>query len=170
LADAGLADACAETGADLILMHSRGSMTTMSGFSEYDALGYEDIVFDISKEWRAAEARANECGVPSEKIWFDPGLGFHKNADHCAEVMRRLNEFQNLGAGIVLGASRKSFLGSLDGSPPERRLGGSIAACLHGLSCGVSVLRVHDVLQARQALLAVRSWQPKDSGSPVLCA
>jgi dihydropteroate synthase len=165
LKDSDLATACVEAKADLIIMHGRGSTSTMSGFSEYASTGYGDIVADIKKEWQAAEARANACGLKSEHLWFDPGLGFHKNADHCAEVMRRLGEFRSLGAGMVLGASRKSFIGSLDGSPPERRLGGSIAACLRGLSAGVSVLRVHDVHEARQALLAARAWQPEQGGT-----
>jgi dihydropteroate synthase len=170
LGDVDLAKACVDGKADLIIMHSRGSMTAMPGFSHYEARAYRDVVADISNEWRAAEARAIACGLDSKNLWFDPGLGFHKNAEHCAEVMRRLSEFRGLGAGIVLGASRKSFIGSLDGSPPERRLGGSIAACLLGLHAGVSVLRVHDVHEARQALLAARSWQPQQSKAEALYA
>lgn len=160
LADTRIAEVSAEGEADLIIMHSRGSMATMKGFSDYDPEGYRDVVEDISREWCEAATKAQQCGVPKEKIWFDPGLGFHKNAQHCGEIMRRLGEFEGLGAGTVLGASRKSFIGSLDGSRPERRLGGSIAACILGLNAGVSVLRVHDVQEARQALMAFRSWQP----------
>jgi len=157
LADAGLAQVVAQYDADLIIMHSRGSMVDMAGFSVYDAQAYQDVVSDVGREWLVAQQRAMDHGIKRERIWFDPGLGFHKNAAHSMELLRRLSEFSKLGAQIVVGPSRKSFLSALDGSPPERRLGGTIAACLSAVQAGASVLRVHDVFDVRQALLAHQS-------------
>ncbi len=157
LADAALAQVAARYDADLIIMHSRGSMADMAGFSVYDTQAYQDVVADVGKDWLVAQARAMDQGLARERIWFDPGLGFHKNAEHSTELLRRLAEFSELGAQMVVGPSRKSFLGALDGSPPERRLGGTIAACLWAVRAGASVLRVHDVFDVRQALLAHQS-------------
>lgn len=160
LADPRLARVAFDGGADLIIMHSRGSMEQTRTSPEYAQEAYTDVVGEVISEWKQAEARALGCGMQSHRLWFDPGLGFHKNAEHCATIMRRLGEFSGLGAGMVLGASRKSFIGALDASPPERRLGGSIAACLRALNAGVKVLRVHDVQEARQALTAYSNWEP----------
>jgi dihydropteroate synthase len=85
-------------------------------------------------------------------VWFDPGLGFNKSAVHSLTLLARLSEFTDLEAPIVLGASRKSFISSLDNTPPQRRLGGSIAACITALNQGANVMRVHDVEETRQAL------------------
>jgi len=161
LADPQLAQVALDGGADLIIMHSRGSMERTRSSPEYAQDAYADVVDEVTGEWKKAEARALASGVESHRIWFDPGLGFHKNAEHCATIMQRLHDFSGLGAGMVLGASRKSFIGALDASPPERRLGGSIAACLRALNAGVKVLRVHDVQEARQALVAYSNWEPR---------
>jgi dihydropteroate synthase len=160
LADPRLARVVFDGGADLIIMHSRGSMEQTRTSAEYAQEAYSDVVGEVASEWKEAEARALACGLEPRRIWFDPGLGFHKNAEHCGTIMRRLDDFSDLGAGMVLGASRKSFIGALDASPPERRLGGSIAACLRALNAGVKVLRVHDVQEARQALIAYSNWEP----------
>ena len=162
LRDSELARVVAELEADLIIMHSRGSMTTMPGFSTYDG-SYGDIVSDVMSEWNQARLTASSAGVAPEKIWFDPGLGFHKTAAQSHELMRRLSEFTSLTSRIVVGASRKSFIGSLDDSPADKRLGGSIAACLRALDAGAKVLRVHDVHEVKQALLAYQEWAPKPS-------
>ena len=144
-----------EARADLILMHSRG---TMRGVSNYDAKSYGDIVKDIRAEWTHVQTRAATTGISTDQIWFDPGLGFHKNAEQSSEIMRRLGEFSGLGAGLVLGASRKSFIGALDSSPPDLRLGGSIAACLLAIQKGASIVRVHDVQASVQAAIAQVTW------------
>jgi dihydropteroate synthase len=167
LADVTLARLAAQYDADLIIMHSRGSMVDMAGFSVYDAQAYQDIVVEVSQEWSAARAPAMDQGLARERNWLEPGLGVHKNAPHSVELLRRLGEFSQLGAQLVVGPSRKSFLGALDGSPPERRLGGTIAACLAALQAGASVLRVHDVFDVRQALLAHQSLRAA-SPSPTI--
>lgn len=165
LQDSELARVAAAEEADLIIMHSRGSMTTMPTYSTYDG-SYDDIVSDVMAEWNDARNSALSLGVAPEKIWFDPGLGFHKTASQCHDLMRRLAEFSSLQTRIVLGASRKSFIGSLDGSSPDRRLGGSIAACLRALDAGAEVLRVHDVHEVNQALLAYQEWAPESATGP----
>ncbi len=152
LADAKLARAVACHGGILVLMHSRGSMTTMPGFSVYPEKGYDDVVEDVKREWRRARDRAVDAGMDGASIWLDPGLGFNKNARHSLTLLGRLDELRTEGHPIVLGASRKSFIAHVDGSPPNERLGGSIAACILATKMGVSVLRVHDVRATLQAL------------------
>jgi dihydropteroate synthase len=151
LADPDLARACAEHGAPLILMHSRGPAASMSGFSVYPDAGYQDVVEDVRREWRAARARAVTAGMAEEDVYFDPGLGFAKNAQQSYSLLARLTEFQS-EALMVVGASRKSFLASVDDAPPEQRLGGSVAASLLAAQRGAAILRVHDVREVRQAL------------------
>ncbi|HET7541650.1 MAG TPA: dihydropteroate synthase [Polyangiaceae bacterium] len=151
LADEDLARACAEHGAPLIIMHARGPAASMAGFSVYPDAGYQNVVEDVRREWRAARARALAVGMSAEDIYFDPGLGFAKNAQQSYTLLARLAEFQSEGL-MVVGASRKSFLASVDGAPPSERLGGSVAACLLAAARGAAILRVHDVREVAQAL------------------
>lgn len=151
LGDEDLARAVRDFDAHLVLMHSRGSMQSMS-FSSYPSDAYRDPVGDVREEWERARERALRAGLPPERIWFDPGLGFHKSAEHSLEILQRLSEFRALEAPIVVGASRKSFLRAFRGEGPAGRLGGSIAAALHAVSEGAHVLRVHDVHETSQAL------------------
>lgn len=160
-----LAQVAASTDTDLIIMHSRGSMTEMPGFSRYPQAAYEDVVDDVAREWKHARERAETEGVLRNKIWFDPGLGFHKSAAHSIELLARLDEFRDMGAKIAVGPSRKSFVGSFDGAKAEQRLGGTIAACLRAVDAGSVLLRVHDVQAVRQALLAHRAFSPRSRGA-----
>ncbi len=159
LADAHLARLALDYDADLIIMHSRGAMSEMKAFSEYDQDAYGDVVAEVRKEWQKAHARAREQGLKEDRIWFDPGLGFHKNEQQSFALLRRLEELRDLGAGTLIGASRKSFIGKLDDSSPEERLGGSIAAALRATEAGAQLLRVHDVHATRQALLSYRAFK-----------
>lgn len=163
LSDPSLARVAADFAAPLILMHSRGSMRDQR-FSEYPESGYRDIVRDVAAEWLGARHQAEQAGLDSSLIWFDPGLGFHKNAQQSFEIMARLSELTTLCSVMVVGASRKSFLGSLDQSPPDGRLGSSLAAALHSARQGAHVIRVHDVAPTRQALRAARAME----GRPTL--
>lgn len=156
LADAELARVCARHGASLILMHARGPMQNMSGFSRYPDDAYGDVVGDVLVEWRRARDRALSEGLTREQVWLDPGLGFAKNARHSFEVLRGLERLRGEGVPVVVGASRKSFISAVDDVPPEQRLGGSIAAALLAVERGASVLRVHDVHEVHQALLVAR--------------
>lgn len=139
----------------------------MTGFSEYPEDGYGDIVVDVMREWKARRETALSVGMRAGDVWFDPGIGFHKNAEQSLELLARLEEFRALETVIVVGPSRKSFIGALDGSGPEARLGGTIAACLAAAERGALVLRVHDVPELRQALLVrgalgVRERKPRE--------
>ena len=103
-------------------------------------------------------------GVVEERIWVDPGIGFGKTVDHNLELLLRLGELGGLGRPIVVGASRKSFLGKLTGREVGERLGGTIASNVLALRAGAGVFRVHDVAELRQALdvaeaiLGRRAW------------
>ncbi|MET0791465.1 MAG: dihydropteroate synthase [Polyangiaceae bacterium] len=151
LADADLASACAEYQAPLILMHARGPAASMAGFSVYPDSGYENVVEDVRREWRAARARAVAAGMSAEDVYFDPGIGFAKNAQQSYTLLAQLAAFQSEGL-IAVGPSRKSFIAAVDGSTPEQRLGGSVAASLLAAARGAAILRVHDVREVRQAL------------------
>jgi dihydropteroate synthase len=156
LSDPLLAPTVARYSASLILMHSRGAMKDMKGFSEYPDDGYADVVQGVLGEWRESQGRALAAGLDRGDVWLDPGIGFAKNARQSWELLRRLPELAGEGAPIVVGPSRKSFIGKLDGSKPEDRLGGTVAACLLAVQRGAHVLRVHDVASVRQALLVAR--------------
>jgi dihydropteroate synthase len=165
LADPDLARVTARAGAALILMHTRGGLGSMPGFSDYPDDAYDDVVTDVRREWCAARDRAEAAGLPRERVWFDPGIGFGKNARHSFELLRRLGEFRDLGVPLVVGASRKSFIRAVDDVGPEQRLGGTIAACLWCAAQGAHVLRVHDVRAVRQALSVTRELTPADPPS-----
>jgi len=152
LADAELARVAARHQAALIIMHTRGGLGTMQGYSQYPDDAYQDVVADTIRELSEARARAVDAGMPADDVLLDPGFGFAKNALHCFELLRRFGELQSLGARIVVGPSRKSFISAVSESPPEGRLGGTIAACLVCARRGASILRVHDVHEVRQAL------------------
>jgi dihydropteroate synthase len=151
LADDDLARACAEYHAALIIMHARGPAATMAGFSVYPDDGYADIVEDVRREWRSARARALAVGMSASDVYFDPGLGFAKNARQSYALLAQLGRFQSEGL-IVVGPSRKSFIAALDGAAPDQRLGGSVAACVLAAARGAAIVRVHDVREVRQAL------------------
>jgi dihydropteroate synthase len=157
LADDGLARAAAEHGAMLLLMHARGPMASMRGFSDVPGDAYGDVVLDVVREWRLARDRAVAAGLPAESIVMDPGLGFMKNAAHSVELLARLGEIVRAAGTVAVGPSRKSFISKIAPSEPGDRLGGTIAACLAAVDRGALMLRVHDVAAVRQALLVHRA-------------
>lgn len=149
----------ARFGAALVLMHSRGSMSDMRGYSVYDDAAYDDVVADVTREWSAAAERALQAGLPREELVLDPGLGFAKNARHSLELCARLGELVALGFPVLVGASRKSFVARAAArdkdaplAPPAERLGGSVAASLACVARGAAIVRVHDVAPMVQAL------------------
>jgi dihydropteroate synthase len=157
LSDPELARVTARHDAALIVMHSRGPMSQMPGFSQYPQDGYGDVVEDVRAEWRAARERALGCGMSPANVWLDPGIGFAKNARHSFEILKRLSEFSSEGVPVVFGGSRKSFIAAVDDAPADRRLGGTIAACLLAAERGAKILRVHDLEEVRQALAVARA-------------
>jgi len=166
---AELAEVAAQSGAELVLTHCRGSMTAMPGFSLYAEDGYDDVVEDVSREWCAARDAAVAAGLGPEAILFDPGLGFTKNAVQSLTLCARLRELKERVGGhrVLVGPSRKSYLAKtvaavmreaapegaeVDEPPPGDRLGATIAATLDAAARGADVVRVHDVAPIRQAL------------------
>lgn len=158
-ADDALGRAVAEAGGALVIMHARGSMSEMRGYSDAPGNAYGDVVADVAREWQAARDRAVASGLSASEIVFDPGLGYMKNAAHSMELLRRLSEFAALGAPMLVGASRKSFIvkATCSDAPPRERLGGTIAACLAAVDGGADILRVHDVAEVKQALALRRA-------------
>jgi len=144
--DPGIGALCAERGATLVLMHMQGDPRTMQEDPRYD-----DVVEDVKAFLAERMEVAVAAGVAEERIWLDPGIGFGKDLDHNLELLRRLGELRALGRPLVIGASRKSFIGKIDGSPVEERLGGTIASSILAAAEGADVLRVHDVAEAAQA-------------------
>jgi dihydropteroate synthase len=154
LREPALAGVVAKMGAALVLMHTRGLPSEMSDFGGYPADGYKDVVAETCAEWLAAAERACALGVSRDAIVMDPGLGFSKSGTQSAELLARLREVVDaVDAPVAIGASRKSFLTTVDpGAPPTDRLGASIAAALHAARSGAAILRVHDVRATRQAI------------------
>jgi dihydropteroate synthase len=141
--DPRMADAA--KGAAVCLMHMRGTPAEMQSRAVY-----ADLIGEVEKELTEALERAS--GIPEERIALDPGLGFAKTGEHNLLLMRRLRELTQLGRPLVVGASRKSFIGKTTGKPPPERLFGSVAAAALAVSGGAAVVRVHDVAATREAL------------------
>jgi dihydropteroate synthase len=152
LADPRLAEIAQRHDACLVITHCRVPMAEMTGFSEWPDDDYADIVNEVKVDWGRSRDRAMHVGLSRKNLIFDPGFGYSKNARHSFELLARLNELAELDVPILSGPSRKSFIGSVDGSPPAERLGGTIAASLASADKGAHVLRVHDVKAVRQAL------------------
>jgi len=147
--DPELAGVVAETGVDCCLMHMLGEPRTMQQDPRYD-----DVVGEVKAFLEERLAYAVGEGVPEERVWLDPGIGFGKTAEHNLELLRRLDEIVAIGRPVVVGTSRKSFLGKLTGGRLEgERMPGTIATNVIALERGASVFRVHDVAQVRDALL-----------------
>lgn len=145
--DPAMAALCAERGCGIVLMHMLGTPRTMQ-----DDPRYGDVVAEVKAFLAERLEAAVAAGIAEERIWLDPGIGFGKTAAHNMELLRRLGELRALGRPLVVGTSRKSFIGRVDGSPPEERLGGTIASSLLAAAEGAEVLRVHDAAEMRQAL------------------
>jgi dihydropteroate synthase len=150
--DARAAAVVAAARCPVVLMHMRGTPDRMNAESVYT-----DIAAEVCDELAVHIAAAEAAGVAPEAIAIDPGIGFAKLAPNSVELLRRLRALTVLNRPIVVGVSRKSFLGRIAGEPaPHRRLAASLAAGLFALGRGANVLRVHDVAETVQAL---RVWQ-----------
>ena len=148
----------ATSGLPVCLMHSLADPKTMQ-----DNPTYEDVVAEVMAYLMDRIARCEAAGIAREKIIVDPGIGFGKTIDHNLALIKALPTFRALGCDVLLGASRKSFIGRLTGeSEAENRVFGSVAVALYGAQAGADILRVHDVLETRQAL---QMWQAIDNAS-----
>jgi dihydropteroate synthase len=146
-ADPELAGLCAERGCEVVLMHMLGDPRTMQVNPVYD-----DVVDDVRAFLAERIEAAVGEGIAEERIWVDPGIGFGKTVRHNLELLRRLGELGELGRPIVVGTSRKSFIGKLSGAPVDRRVGGTIASGVIAYVNGADVLRVHDVRPMAEAI------------------
>jgi dihydropteroate synthase len=137
----------AEHDAAVIIMHMLGEPGTMQ-----ESPRYKDVVGDIIDFLGERIDDAEKSGVSPRKIMVDPGIGFGKTLDHNLEIIARLRELKVLGKPIVIGVSRKSFIGKLTGSPTDERLEGSITAAVLAIGAGADIVRVHDVAETLRAL------------------
>jgi dihydropteroate synthase len=150
LSDVGVADACAEAGAQLVITHTRVP-PKVKGFPDYG-----DVVADVVELLSERAALAVEHGVEEEQLIFDPGIDIAKTPAESIEVLRRLPEIAELGRPLLVAVSRKDFVGALTGRGPAARDAGTLAALGIAADAGARILRVHDVAGARD-YLAVRS-------------
>jgi dihydropteroate synthase len=158
--DPGMAALVAETGAGCCLMHMLGEPRTMQEDPRYD-----DVVSDVKAFLEERLAFAVSEGIDEERVWLDPGIGFGKTVEHNLELLRRLDEIVAIGRPVVVGTSRKSFLGKLAGGRAQgERLPGTIATNVLALERGASVFRVHDVAQNADALAVAAATVRTDVG------
>ncbi len=140
--DPAMAETAAETGAGVVLMHMRGTPRTMQRNPEYDAVVAEVLAY-LEGRLRFAVAH----GVEATRIAIDPGIGFGKRLEHNLELLRNLPVLASLGRPVLVGASRKSFIGTLTGrGGPAERLAGSLGVAAWSILAGAHILRVHDVI------------------------
>lgn len=152
--DAALLPLVAARGAGLVLMHMRGEPGTMQRAPTYD-----DVTAEVLASLAERRAAACAAGVPAARIWVDPGLGFGKTLEHNLALLRALERFTALGP-VLVGASRKSFLGALTGRLPSERLLGSLACVARAAQAGVAAVRVHDVAATRELLVVLGRISP----------
>ena len=146
-AEPALAALVAELEVDCCLMHMRGEPATMQNEVHYD-----DVVAEVREFLEQRVAFAIAAGIARERITIDPGIGFGKRAEHNLELLARLEEITSLGLPVLVGTSRKSFLGAVTGKPSDDRLAGTIATCVMAFERGASMFRVHDVGPVADAL------------------
>jgi len=150
--DPAMADVVADRGAGAVLMHMRGVPATMAGLASYG-----DVAAEVASELGSAVARARRAGISDEAVVLDPGLGFAKTPAQSLELLSRLTPIRALGFPVLVGPSRKSFLGVVLGVPPEGRVAGTVAACVVAYLGGARIFRVHDVEPVAQALAVARA-------------
>ncbi len=157
LGDTGMARAAAETGLPIVISHTRAKAE------------YVDVMTDIIADLSGAVSRAEQAGVARDRIIIDPGIGFAKTAAHSLEAVRRLNELRAAGLPILVGTSRKSFIGDVLDLPVSDRLEGTAATVALAIALGADIVRVHDVRSmarvARMSDAVVRGWRPRQAPS-----
>lgn len=161
LFDPEMVSVVAETGAGLFLMHTRGHPEVMQAHTAYD-----DLLGEVKTYLQKGIDLARAFGIPADHIAIDPGIGFGKSLDGNLELLRRLPELHPLGYPILLGTSRKSFIGTvLQRSDPTQRLYGTLATVALGVAAGVRIFRVHDVGPARDAAMVAFAVHPYSSST-----
>lgn len=145
--DHAMARVVAERNVPIVIMHNRRAQAKRTGIGGYyEAVAYTDLIDDVLRELQEAVQFALAQGIRSEQIIVDPGIGFGKTPAQNIELLRHLHRFKTLGYPLLLGTSRKSFIGlALGGLPPHERVEGTAATVALGIQAGVDVVRVHDV-------------------------
>ena len=146
LADPGMAELVAGADVPVVLMHTRGTPAEMASRAVY-----ADVAAEVERELAAALEQAVARGVREERVILDPGLGFAKSTEHTVAVLGALTRLRRLGRPLLVGPSRKRFIGALTGAPVGDRLPGTLAALTACVLAGVEFVRVHDVAAGRQA-------------------
>jgi dihydropteroate synthase len=146
--DPDMLDTVVEHDAGIVLMHMRGSPRTMQ-----DDTAYDDVVAEVYAALRGHARRATDAGLPADLVWLDPGVGFGKDTAGNLALLAAVPQLAASGHPVVVGASRKSFIGRLaGGADPDRRVAGSLAALMPSLEVDRAVVRVHDVAETVQFL------------------
>lgn len=158
--DEEMAGVVAAAGAGVVLMHTRGRPADMQQDTRYD-----DLIGEVRQFLLDAFVRAQAAGIRTERIVVDPGIGFAKSVAGNLEVIRRLREFSSLGRPILVGPSRKSFIGSVLGRKVDERLFGTAAAVAISLANGAAIFRVHDVREMRDVVDMATALMEPGSGS-----
>ncbi len=154
--DPAMADLIAERGVDCVLMHMLGEPRTMQNDPRY-----ADVVAEVGAFLRERLETAVVCGIDPERVWLDPGIGFGKTLVHNLELLRRLPELAALGRPLVVGTSRKSFLGTITGRDFTGRGAATVATNVLAYERGARIFRVHDVAATRDALLTTAATLPE---------
>ena len=151
--DPEMAELAAGTGVPVVLMHSRRAraVTTALG-GQYRGVRYDHVAADVAREGQELVDAALEAGIAQQALIFDPGIGFGKTPAQNVELLRELETLRDIGLPLLVGVSRKSFIGELTGQPPAERLEGSLAAAVAAVAKGADMVRVHDVGATRRAL------------------
>jgi dihydropteroate synthase len=157
--DPALAMACAEFDAGLILMHSRGTIADMAS---YDHTHYDQLGRDVQRELLESVGRAEDGGVRPERLVLDPGLGFAKKPEQNLELLRDLDALSSLGFPIMVGPSRKRFLGMVTGRDVDERDLATASACVSAYFGGAGLFRVHAIEPTREALLVAHAVRSAD--------
>ena len=163
--DPEMADVVASAECDLCLMHMQGEPRTMQ-----ESPTYVDVVDEVREFLEERLAAAVDAGIDENRIWLDPGIGFGKSIQHNLELLRRLDEIATIGRPLLVGTSRKRFIGAIAGGEANQRLPGSLASIVIALQRGANIFRVHDVAESVAALsvaaasLLGSSWEP-DKGA-----
>lgn len=151
--DPDMATTVAQSGAAVCLMHAQGLPETMQDDPRYD-----DVLLDVYDALAARIARAVKAGIPKSRIVVDPGIGFGKTQAHNLAILRRISIYHGLGVPVLLGASRKRFIGAIAGADvADTRDPGSLAVTLSAVQQGIQIHRVHDVAGTRQGLALWRA-------------
>ena len=146
--DPAMAEVAAESGAPICLMHAQGDPKIMQANPQYD-----DVLLDVYDYLAERVSAAEAAGIARERVIVDPGIGFGKTMEHNLTLLRNLSLFQGLGCSVLLGASRKRFVGTLTGrNDAKDRVAGSVGVAIAAVGQGVQIVRVHDVAETRDAL------------------